>query len=114
MNVCVALRSIAYAPNDIGGRFQTLESEGLPQNLQASVSQLFEAIQQGHTALQLSNEDADLWTKTLVESEIATLFAVNHGALQIRRHFAQELRLLAHLKTVQAILRSLSISTQDN
>jgi exodeoxyribonuclease V alpha subunit len=78
--------------------FKLLESEGLPQSLQASVSQLFEAIQQGHTALQLPNEDADLWTKTLSESAIATLFAVNHGALQIRRHFAQELRVARALR----------------
>ncbi|NCV52674.1 MAG: hypothetical protein EBW65_09235, partial [Gammaproteobacteria bacterium] len=78
--------------------FKLLESEGLPQSLQASVSQLFEAIQQGHTALQLPNEDADLWTKTLSESAIATLFAVNHGTLQIRRHFAQELRVARALR----------------
>jgi exodeoxyribonuclease V alpha subunit len=78
--------------------FKLLESEGLPQSLQASVSQLFEAIQQGHTALQLPNEDADLWTKTLSESAITTLFAVNHGALQIRRHFAQELRVARALR----------------
>jgi exodeoxyribonuclease V alpha subunit len=75
-----------------------LESEGLPQSLQASVSRLFEAIQHGHTALRLSNEDNDLWAQTLSESEIATLFAVNHGSLQIRRHFAQELRVARALK----------------
>jgi exodeoxyribonuclease V alpha subunit len=78
--------------------FRLLESEGLPQRLQASVAQLFEAIQQGHTALRLSNEDNDLWAQTLSESEITTLFAVNHGALQIRRHFAQELRVARALK----------------
>ena len=78
--------------------FKLLESEGLPQSLQASVAQLFEAIQQGHTALELSDKDNDLWDKTLSESEIATLFAINHGALQIRRHFAQELRVARALK----------------
>ena len=78
--------------------FKLLESEGLPQSLKASVTQLFEAIRQGHTALQLSNEDADLWAQTLPESEIATLFAVNRGALQIRRHFAQESRVAGALK----------------
>jgi exodeoxyribonuclease V alpha subunit len=78
--------------------FKLLESEGLPQSLQASVSQLFEAIQQGHTALELSDKDNDLWEKTLSESEIATLFAINHGALQIRRHFAQELRVARALR----------------
>ena len=78
--------------------FKLLESEGLPQSLQASVAQLFEAIQQGHTAVELSDKDNDLWDKTLSESEIATLFAINHGALQIRRHFAQELRVARALK----------------
>ena len=78
--------------------FKLLESEGLPQSLQASVTQLFEGIQQGHTAQQLSNEEADLWAQTFSESDIATLFAVNHGALQIRRHFAQESRVASALK----------------
>ena len=78
--------------------FKLLETEGLPQSLKASVTQLFEAIRQGHTALQLSNEDADLWAQTLSQSEIATLFAFNRGALQIRRHFAQESRVASELK----------------
>ena len=85
-------------PMTLADVFKLLESEGLPQNLQASVTQLFEAIQQGHTAQQLSNEEADLWAQTFSESEIATLFAVNHGALQIRRHFAQESRVASALK----------------
>ena len=78
--------------------FKLLESEGLPQSLKASVTQLFEAIRQGHTALQLSNKELDLWAQTLTESEIATLFAVNRGALQIRQHFAQESRVAGALK----------------
>ena len=94
--------------------FKLLESEGLPQSLKASVTQLFEAIRQGHTALQLSNEDADLWAQTLSESEIAILFAVNRGALQIRRHFAQESRVASALKSVRAAPRSTSLSIQNN
>ena len=78
--------------------FKLLESEGLPQSLKASVTQLFEAIRQGHTALQLSNKELDLWAQTLTESEIAILFAVNRGALQIRQHFAQESRVAGALK----------------
>ena len=78
--------------------FNLLKSEGIPQSLKASVTQLFEAIRQGHTALHLSNEDADSWAQALSESEIATLFAVNRGALQIRRHFAQEFRVASALK----------------
>jgi len=77
---------------------QLLESEGLPETLKVSVTQLFEAIQQGHTAQQLSNEDTELWMQTLASSELSTLFAINHSALQIRRHFAQESRVADALK----------------
>ncbi len=75
-----------------------LESEGLPETLTGSVTQLFEAIQQGHTAQQLSNEDTELWMQTLATSDLSTLFAINHGALQVRRHFAQESRVADALK----------------
>ena len=75
-----------------------IESEGLPQSLQTSVTQLFEAIHQGHTAHPLSDEDGDLWAQTLTQSELDSLFALNHGALQIHRHFAQESRVAAALK----------------
>ena len=69
-----------------------LESEGLPHNLQTSVMQLFEAIEHGHTAQPLCNEDADAWSETLAQSDLAQLFAVNQSALQIQRHFSQESR----------------------
>ena len=75
-----------------------IESEGLPQSLQTSVTQLFEAIHQGHTAHPLSDEDGDLWAQTLAQSGLDSLFALNHGALQIHRHFAQESRVAAALK----------------
>ena len=75
-----------------------IESEGLPQSLQTSVTQLFEAIHQGHTAHPLSEEDGDLWAQTLAQSGLDSLFALNHGALQIHRHFAQESRVAAALK----------------
>ena len=75
-----------------------IESKGLPQSLQASVTQLFEAIHQGHTAYRLSDEDADLWAQTLAQSGLDSLFAVNHGALQTHRHSAQEFRVAAALK----------------
>jgi len=79
-----------------------LESEGLPEGLKASVIQLFEAIQQGHTAQQLSDEDTDLWIQTLAKSDLSTLFAINHSALQIRRHFAQESRVAEALKKLSS------------
>ena len=75
-----------------------LESEGLPESLKVSVTQLFEAVQQGHTAQHLSNEDTDLWMQTLATSDLSTLFAINHSALQIRRHFAQETRVANALR----------------
>ena len=44
-----------------------MKEAGLPTQLEASVTQLFEAIHQGHTAQYLSNEEADLWAQTLTE-----------------------------------------------
>ena len=89
--------------------FNFIKEAGLPRQLEASVTQLFEAIHQGHTAQYLSNEEADLWAQTLKNSELATLFAVNHDALQIRRHFAQESRVADALKK-RSRLPALTIS----
>ena len=38
--------------------FNFIKEAGLPRRLEASVTQLFEAIHQGHTAQRLSNEEA--------------------------------------------------------
>jgi exodeoxyribonuclease V alpha subunit len=96
-------------PMTSGDVFNFIKEAGLPRQLEASVTQLFEAIHQGHTAQHLSNEEADRWAQTLTNSELATLFAVNHDALQIRRHFAQESRVADALQK-RSRLPTLTIS----
>lgn len=96
-------------PMTSGDVFNFIKEAGLPEQLEASVRHLFEAIHQGHTAQHLSNEEANRWAQTLTNSELATLFAVNHDALQIRRHFAQESRVADALQK-RSRLPTLTIS----
>ena len=75
-----------------------LSTVGLPQQLRGSIIQLFEAINQGHTAYPLDTPTADQWKETLSHSDLDQLFACHQSCLQIRRHFAQEQRIARQLK----------------
>lgn len=78
--------------------FLLLQQLGLPADLKPDLFRLFEAIDAGHTALELDPARHESWSRALKNDELRQLLALNHQFLQIRRHFAQEKRVAAALK----------------
>ncbi|HBC48819.1 MAG TPA: hypothetical protein DCZ18_04140 [Gammaproteobacteria bacterium] len=78
--------------------FLLLQQLGLPADLKPELSQLFDAIDAGHTALQLDRASEESWSRALNQKDLSQLLAVNHQFLQIRRHSAQEKRVALELR----------------
>ena len=78
--------------------FFLLQQLGLPADLKPELSQLFDAIDAGHTALQLDRASEESWSRALNQNDLSQLLAVNHQFLQIRRHSAQEKRVALELR----------------
>src|SRR6056300_1402686 len=78
--------------------FLLLQQLGLPTDLKPDLSRLFDAIDAGHTALELDPARQESWLRVLNNEDLSQLLAVNHQFLQIRRHCAQEKRVAKELR----------------
>jgi exodeoxyribonuclease V alpha subunit len=78
--------------------FLLLQQLGLPADLKPDLSRLFDAIDAGHTALELDPARQESWLRVLNNEDLSQLLAVNHQFLQIRRHCAQEKRVAKELR----------------